>query len=219
MHRMSTLDGGGADSPPARSLRLPPLQQAGTSAASPPRGGALPPLAVPSGEEGEEGEEARAKAPAGEQQQPAAAATNASTSSTNTATSAAPAAFPATTPAQAGAPLPPLQQERVALSVRVGVGLKLKCSWPDGEHTGEFEVVGPDDALGKLTARGASVSGQISPKATVTVPDEHRELAGIPTHAHSFAYCFPSSDAEVVAQLRGDSKWLARNEVRQHLLA
>ena len=53
------------------------------------------------------------------------------------------------------------------------------------------EIVGPSSVKRKLEARGASLTGRLSPLSLVTVPPESREVSGIPQRAHSFAYCFP----------------------------
>ena len=84
---------------------------------------------------------------------------------------------------------------------------------PTTEDINDVQIVGPENTvrdLAKLLGKNDFQYLELSPRAAVTVPKEHRKDAGIPSDAHFFAFIHPSEDTEVLEKVQ-----TIKNKARQ----
>lgn len=91
--------------------------------------------------------------------------------------------------------------EQMDLFILPDVDLELAVSYSRDAarkgHAGRFVITGPVDSLvriRKMVGRSGEISGVISPKNSVTLPEDVRRSAGIPLAATHFAFISPLAD-------------------------
>jgi hypothetical protein len=81
------------------------------------------------------------------------------------------------------------------LFVQTNCGFEFEAQWSAGEGAaGTFIVTGAQQLavlVDRLRMGAPQLQGQLSPKTSVTVPEDKREGAGIPRHAEQFCYIYP----------------------------
>jgi hypothetical protein len=128
------------------------------------------------------------------------------------------------TPQPLPATVPVLYEDALAISVKVGVDLRIDAKWPTEERTrgGKFAITGPQKQcellqqklFGSSSASQELPVGQLSPAGKVDVPREFRTEAGIPMNAAHYCFVHPWSDVDGSRRENGTNIVEKLNKIR-----